>query len=103
MTPFRCSLFLLSAARRSPLTKRDRSLIDSALAYWTADPESNKRQIARTVFLKAKVIELAGNPQKAAAALKMASRVRLEATSERKAASELVFEDFDSLVMHWYQ
>jgi hypothetical protein len=78
-------------------------LIDSALAYWTVDPESNKCQFARTIFLKAKGLEAAGKSQKGSAELKVASRLRFEFTNERRETSSLTTSDFDSLVTHWYQ
>ena len=80
-----------------------RSLLDSALAYWTVDPEINKHQIARTNFLKAKVLDASGNSLKASAALKLASRLRQEITKERRDPASLTIDDFQSIVTFWFR
>lgn len=75
--------------------------INTALKTWTFDGEVYKNELARTTFLKAKVLQNCGKDSKAAVAFKVACRLRREITKEKKNVEELTYEDFDNLVTFW--
>lgn len=78
-------------------------MINKALECWNYDPEVYKPEIARTTFLKAKLMRRLGKEQKASVALKVACRLRrdLVPLADDRDASLLNFEDFDVLVTFW--
>ncbi|PYI30284.1 tetratricopeptide repeat domain-containing protein [Aspergillus indologenus CBS 114.80] len=77
------------------------AMINTALEIWSVDPHAHKNEIARTTFLKGKVFETAGKPQKAAIALRVAARLRKEITNEDRDVRSLTTEDFDAIVAFW--
>lgn len=77
------------------------NVINEALKIWSQDPEIYKPELARTTFLKAKVLETLHKDQKAAVALKVARRLRQELTKEKRSPLSLTTEDFEKLVAVW--
>ena len=76
-------------------------MINGALDIWSVDPSAHKNEIARTTFLKGKVLEAMGKIQKASIALRVACRLRREITKEDRDAKSLTMEDFDEIVAFW--
>ena len=60
-----------------------------------------KPELARTTFLKAKLLQSLGKDQKAAVALKVSNRLRREITQTWKESADLTMDDFDKLVTFW--
>ncbi|KAH7323575.1 tetratricopeptide repeat domain-containing protein [Rhexocercosporidium sp. MPI-PUGE-AT-0058] len=77
------------------------NVINDALKTWSFDPESYKPELARTTFLKARLLAKLGKTQKAAVTLKVACRLRKEVTGKVEDSSSLTSEDFDRLVAFW--
>lgn len=65
------------------------------------DPNAHKPEIARTTFLKGKLFEASGKPQKASIALRVATRLWKEITKKDRDVKSLAMEDFDGLVAFW--
>ncbi|KAI9794810.1 MAG: hypothetical protein M1816_002938 [Peltula sp. TS41687] len=77
-------------------------LIDQALKVWGADRTIYKPEIARSSFLKAKILYHLGEEKKASELLKEASTARRELKrSSKKQDGDLIEEDFDELVTFW--
>ncbi|KAH8882047.1 tetratricopeptide repeat domain-containing protein [Thozetella sp. PMI_491] len=76
-------------------------MIEKALNIWSVDEKAHKNEIARTTFLKGKLLENIGNRQKASIALKKACRLRKEITREDRDVMSLTIEDFDEIVAFW--
>ncbi len=76
-------------------------MINAALDIWSVDPSAHKNEIARTTFLKGKLFEATGKPQKASVALRVACRLRKEITKEDRDVKSLTTEDFDEIVGFW--
>ncbi|KAJ5245741.1 hypothetical protein N7489_005837 [Penicillium chrysogenum] len=88
------------------LIRLDRSeeaiaMINGALDIWSVDPSAHKNEIARTTFLKGKLLAAMGKMQKASIALKVACRLRKEITKEDREVNSLTTEDFDEIVAFW--
>lgn len=76
-------------------------MINGALDIWMVDASAHKNEIARTTFLKAKLLEGTGKMQKASIALRVACRLRKEITLEDRDVKSLTTEDFDGIVAFW--
>jgi hypothetical protein len=76
--------------------------VNEALGAWDTHPDSHKPEIARTTFLKSKILKMLGE-------VKEAERCRQDAILRRKQIAgapsrpddDLTEEDFDTLVMFW--
>ncbi|CAG8930119.1 unnamed protein product [Penicillium salamii] len=77
------------------------AMINGALDIWSVDPSAHKNEIARTTFLKGKLLSEMGKMQKASIALKVACRLRKEITKEDRDVNGLTTEDFDKIVAFW--
>ncbi|CAG8410489.1 unnamed protein product [Penicillium salamii] len=77
------------------------AMINGALDIWSVDPSAHKNEIARTTFLKGKLLSEMGKMQKASIALKVACRLRKEITKEDRDVNTLTTEDFDKIVAFW--
>ncbi|CAG8278644.1 unnamed protein product [Penicillium salamii] len=77
------------------------AIINGALDIWSVDPSAHKNEIARTTFLKGKLLSEMGKIQKASIALKVACRLRKEITKEDRDVNSLTTEDFDKIVAFW--
>ncbi|KAF2815180.1 uncharacterized protein BDZ99DRAFT_515926 [Mytilinidion resinicola] len=86
-----------------PLQRNEEAIntINHALKTWSFDASVYKPELARTAFLKAKLLEKLGKEQKASVALKVASRLRRELTNRRRNAEDLTMEDFECLLSFW--
>lgn len=76
-------------------------MINSALDIWSVDPDAHKNEIARATFLKAKLFEAMGKPQKASIALRVAGRLRKEITKEDRDVKSLTMADFVDIIAFW--
>lgn len=76
-------------------------MINGALDIWSVDPGAHKNEIARTTFLKGKLLAAMGKMQKASIALKVACHLRKEITKEDRDVDSLMMEDFDKIVAFW--
>ena len=76
-------------------------MINGALDIWSVDPSACRNEIARTTFLKGKLLAAQGKMQKASIALKVACRVRKEVTKEDRDVNSLTTEDFEEIVAFW--
>lgn len=76
-------------------------MINDALEIWLVDPSAHKNEIARTTFLKGRLLSAMGKMQKASIALKVACRLRKEITKEDRDLESLTMEDFDDIVAFW--
>ncbi|RAL14029.1 NB-ARC and TPR domain protein [Aspergillus homomorphus CBS 101889] len=86
---------------RSGQSERAIAMINAALEIWSVDPNAHKNEIARTTFLKGKLFEATGKPQKASIALRVACRLRKEITKEDRDVKSLTTEDFNRIVAFW--
>ncbi|KAJ5383488.1 hypothetical protein N7517_001399 [Penicillium concentricum] len=75
--------------------------INGALEIWSVDPNAHKNEIARTTFLKGKLLEGMGKMQKASIAFRVACRLRKEITMEDRDLKSLKMKDFDEIVAFW--
>ncbi|KAJ5623412.1 hypothetical protein N7490_012017 [Penicillium lividum] len=75
--------------------------IDQALKNWSVDSETYAREIARTSYLKAKVLSEAGQEDEATSLLQEAASIRHKITGEERDGKDLREEDFDELVTFW--
>lgn len=75
--------------------------MNGALDVWSIDPSAHKREIARTTFLKGKLLEATGKTQKAAVALRVACRLRKVITKEDRDIKNLTTKDFDEIAAFW--
>ncbi|EME81309.1 uncharacterized protein MYCFIDRAFT_95554, partial [Pseudocercospora fijiensis CIRAD86] len=80
-----------------------RQFIEQAFRIWHADEASFRNEIARTIFLKARLEERAGNNFEAGALRERAAELRSRIVNEqhKKSPSELESKDFDELVTFW--
>jgi hypothetical protein len=86
----------------SLLTQIHSTTINNALQTWSYDAEVYKPALARTTFLKAKLLQQLGQKQKANVAFKVAGRLRRELVpDDTRDIADLTTEDFDSLVAFW--
>ncbi|KAJ5566022.1 hypothetical protein N7535_007660 [Penicillium sp. DV-2018c] len=77
------------------------TMINRTLDVWSVDPSAHKNDIARTTFLKGKLLAAMGKMQKASIALRVACRLRKEITKEDRDVNSLMTEDFDEIVAFW--
>ncbi|KAE8347147.1 hypothetical protein BDV24DRAFT_158139 [Aspergillus arachidicola] len=77
------------------------SMLNGALSIWYVDPIAHKTEIARSTFLKGKILETTGKMQKASTNLKGACRLRKEITEEDRDVKSLSTKDFDEIVAFW--
>ncbi|KAJ5769426.1 hypothetical protein N7520_003985 [Penicillium odoratum] len=75
--------------------------IDQALKNWSVDSETYAREIARTSYLKAKVLSEAGQEDEATKLLQKAAFIRHKITGVERDGKDLQEEDFDELVTFW--
>ncbi|KAJ5363978.1 uncharacterized protein N7496_009691 [Penicillium cataractarum] len=75
--------------------------IDQALKNWSVDPEIYAPEIARTSFLKAKVLTEAGRENDAAKLFQEGASMRHKITKVWRDSKDLREEDFDELVTFW--
>jgi hypothetical protein len=76
-------------------------MMNRALEIWSVDPSAHKNEIARTTFLKGKVLAAMDKMEKVSIALKVACRLRKEITKEDRDVDSLMMEDFDEIVAFW--
>ncbi|KAI0403726.1 hypothetical protein F4802DRAFT_607964 [Xylaria palmicola] len=77
-------------------------LINGALQTWSYDTEVYRPELARTTFLKAKLLETIGKTQKANVAYKVAGRLRAEIVpDDKRDVRALSMKDFDEIVPFW--
>jgi hypothetical protein len=77
-------------------------MINKALECWDYDSDVYKPELARTTFLKARLMQQLGKEQKASVLLKVACRLRKNLVPfDDRDASLLSFEEFDMLVTFW--
>jgi hypothetical protein len=76
-------------------------MMNRALEIWSVDPSAHKNEIARTTFLKGKVLAAMDKMEKVSIALKVACRLRKEITKEDRDVDSLMMEDFDQIVAFW--
>ncbi|KGO69642.1 Tetratricopeptide-like helical [Penicillium italicum] len=86
---------------RSGCSEEAISMINGALEIWSVDPNAHKNEIARTTFLKGKLLAAVGKTQKASIAFRFACRLRKEITKEDRDLKSLTMEDFDEIVAFW--
>ncbi|KAJ5927296.1 hypothetical protein N7516_009069 [Penicillium verrucosum] len=78
-----------------------RAMINDALEIWSVDSNAHKNEIARTTFLKGKLLSAMGKMQKASIAFRVACRLRKEITKEDRDLNSLTMIDFDEIVAFW--
>jgi hypothetical protein len=72
------------------------------LKVWNTVKSVYRNEIARTSFLKAKLLAKMGENEQSETALREATRLRAELVpNSSKPVRELVEEDFDQLVTFW--
>lgn len=77
-------------------------MIDGALQTWNHDAEAHKPEIARTTFLKAKLLQRLGETLKARATFTAVSRLRKELLpGDIRDVATLEARDFDKLLTFW--
>ena len=77
-------------------------MINAALQTWSYDAESYKPELARTTFLKARLLEQLGREQEGNIAFKVAGQLRKEIEPEdNRDVKDLSAEDFDHLLAFW--
>ncbi|KAJ5129351.1 uncharacterized protein N7515_005390 [Penicillium bovifimosum] len=86
---------------RSGQHERAITMVNAALDIWSVDPSAHKNEIARTTFLKGKLLEAMGKTQKASVAFRVACRLRREITKEDRDMKTLTTEDFDGIIAFW--
>ena len=80
----------------------DRRLVEQALKVWDSDREVYRPEMARTTFLKAKVLYEGNNLKSATETFKEAANLRNKVKhAVAKSERDLVEEDFDNLVTFW--
>ncbi|KAE8309255.1 hypothetical protein BDV41DRAFT_580688 [Aspergillus transmontanensis] len=77
------------------------SMLNGALSIWSVDPIAHKNEIARSTFIKGKVLETTGKMQKASINLKVACRLSNEIAEEDRDVKSLATKDFDGIVAFW--
>ncbi|KAJ5686036.1 hypothetical protein N7536_008655 [Penicillium majusculum] len=77
------------------------AMINDALEIWSVDPNAHKNEIARTTFLKGKLLSDMGEMQKASIAFRVACGLRKDITKEARDLNSLTMEDFDEIVAFW--
>ncbi|KAK1775513.1 tetratricopeptide repeat domain-containing protein [Copromyces sp. CBS 386.78] len=77
--------------------------VGQALKVWSADAEKYRPEIARTFFLKAKVLSMLGQEAEAKELFEAAAALRskIAKVAGKKTMEELTEEDFDELVTFW--
>jgi len=79
-----------------------RLFVDNALAVWEIAPRSYEAEIARTTFLKAKILYQHGDQNQAKRLFRQAVRSRSKIRGEASVDDgSLTEEDFDGLVTFW--
>jgi tetratricopeptide (TPR) repeat protein len=88
---------------RKRLFDKALGLIDQALKVWTVELDKYAPEIARTSYLKAKVLFSAGREEEATKLFKTAASMRrkIKIESQREDDRDLKEEDFDELVTFW--
>lgn len=77
-------------------------MTNAALQTWSYDAETYKPELARTTFLKARLLEELGKTHKATVAFKVAARLRAEIVpGDKRDVGSLRPEDFDCLLAFW--
>lgn len=78
-------------------------MVDAALQTWNYDTEIYKPELARTTFLKARLLVYMGKAQEADVAYEAAARLRAALVPRRdnREVKDLDSSDFDNLVMFW--
>lgn len=76
-------------------------MLNGALDIWSVDPNAHKNEIARSMFLKAKLFKSIGKSQKASIALRVAGRLRKEITKQDRDLATLLIADFDDVIAFW--
>lgn len=78
------------------------TLIEQALKVWLVDPEVYRQEIARTTFLKSKVLRQKGDSGAALSHMRDAAAIRGSIMGQdTKDDDELTEDDFDRLVTFW--
>lgn len=78
-------------------------MINAALQAWSYNAEIFKAELARSTWLKARVLEHAGKTQKASLAYKVARRLRAEILPSNEIhTKDLTTEDFEALIKFNY-
>lgn len=96
----RCKSFYLNRSLNTFLTCLS-AMINDALEIWSVDSNAHKNEIARTTFLKGKLLSAMGKMQKASIAFRVACRLRKEITKEDRDLNSLTMIEFDEIVAFW--
>lgn len=96
----RCKSFYLNRSLNTFLTCLS-VMINDALEIWSVDSNAHKNEIARTTFLKGKLLSAMGKMQKASIAFRVACRLRKEITKEDRDLNSLTMIEFDEIVAFW--
>jgi predicted negative regulator of RcsB-dependent stress response len=76
-------------------------MLNCALDIWAVDSNAHGNEIARSTFLKGKVLKTLGKKDEALAAFKYACKERRRITKEDRTLESLKMEDFDRIVAFW--
>ncbi|KAI0858271.1 hypothetical protein F4860DRAFT_486771 [Xylaria cubensis] len=78
------------------------TMINEALKIWSYDAMVYKPELARTTFLKARLLEQLGKTQKANIAFKVVQRLRADVVpNDKRDVRSLEPQDFDCLLAFW--
>ncbi len=81
------------------LTKNRRVMLNAALECWTLNADIFQPELARTTWVKAKLLQELGESLKASLAFKVVGRLRAKLVpDDRRDVRDLKDEDFDCLV-----
>jgi len=74
-------------------------MLNAALECWTLNADLFQPELARTTWVKAKLLDTLGETMKASVAFKVAGRIRAKlAPGDRRNVRDLTDEDFDNLL-----
>lgn len=77
-------------------------MINEALRSWSYDVDVYLPELARTSFLKARLLEKMGKDQTANLTYKVAGQLKAEVVpSDKRDVKSLAMKDFDEIVTFW--
>lgn len=77
------------------------ALVEQALKVWSVDEKAYQPEIARTTFLKSKVLFASGKGEEATETASIARNLGHNLRQDVSDVAELAEEDFDHLVTFW--
>lgn len=86
---------------RSHRLEQAEALVEQALKVWSVDERIYQPEIARTTFLKSKVLRARGKDEEATEIASIARTLGGSLRRDGSDAGELTEEDFDQLVTFW--